>query len=464
MQIENLKKRLINTVISNLAVIFALLGVLYLLISLYFNGHYFIHTKINGVNVSLKAYDNTDEIMRNYVKNYLLIVIEKDGKTEEIAGSQIGLHYSEKNQIPEIRKKQKSIKWVFSLFQNQTYTLDKLFYYSNNKLKNRIAKLNCLGRETVKSHNVSFCYSDGLYKAVKEIYGNQIKRDILIKEAGKCILKGEKILDLKEHLCYDDPVYTLDSPKTNNTLKLLNRYVSAKITYVFGEEKEILDGNIIRRWLSVDDNLKADINKTAAAQYIKNLGIKYDTVGITRQFKTSAGKVIEVKGGLYGWKMDQDTELKDLLSEIRRGARLEKEPVYTQKALYRGKDEIGNTYVEINITRQHLWYYKEGKLITQGPVVTGNPNKGNSTVVGTYTLNYKQKDATLSGPGYEVKVNYWMPFYGNIGLHDAGWRYSFGGEIYKRNGTHGCVNAPLYLARTVFENLDEDTPIISYEE
>jgi len=143
---------------------------------------------------------------------------------------------------------------------------------------------------------------------------------------------------------------------------------------------------------------------------------------------------------------------------------IEKEPIYLQKAFSREGNEIGNTYVEINISKQHLWLYKDGKMIAQGSVVTGNPNRGNATVLGVYMVNYKQKEASLKGPGYEAKVTYWMPFFGNIGLHDASWRYRFGEDIYLRNGTHGCVNAPLYLAKIVYENVDEGTPIIIYKE
>jgi lipoprotein-anchoring transpeptidase ErfK/SrfK len=85
-------------------------------------------------------------------------------------------------------------------------------------------------------------------------------------------------------------------------------------------------------------------------------------------------------------------------------------------------------------------------------------------MTGTFLLNYKQKDVTLTGPGYEAGVTYWMPFYGNIGLHDASWRSSFGGQIYKTRGSHGCVNAPKYLAKIIFEYIEEGTPIICYEE
>ena len=169
-------------------------------------------------------------------------------------------------------------------------------------------------------------------------------------------------------------------------------------------------------------------------------------------------------------KLIVHAETKVLLENIKLGELLQKEPIYTQKALVREEDEnsntydIGKTYVEINITRQHLWFYNGGKLITQGPVVTGDPNKGNPTYGGVYMLNYKQKEATLKGHNYESKVTYWMPFNGNIGIHDASWRYSFGSDIYKRNGTHGCVNAPLYLAQTIFNNIEDGTPIICYEE
>jgi len=278
------------------------------------------------------------------------------------------------------------------------------------------------------------------------------------------ILKGEKTLDLNEEYCYENPEYTLNSLKTLQTKNLLNTYVSTNITYKFGSEYELLDGNIINEWLSVDENLEVVINKTAVMKYVNELSKKYDTVGITRNFKTSINKTVDVKGGLYGWKINQEAETKAIIENIKFGEVSKKEPIYTQKALSRDDDEIGNTYVEINITKQHLWFYKDGKLITQGSVVTGNPGKGHSTVTGTYMLNYKQKDAILAGPGYEVEVNYWMPFYGNMGIHDAIWRNSFGGEIYKRRGTHGCVNAPLYLAKIIFENIEEGIPIICYEE
>ena len=48
-------------------------------------------------------------------------------------------------------------------------------------------------------------------------------------------------------------------------------------------------------------------------------------------------------------------------------------------------------------------------------------------------------------------VTYWMPFVWNaVALHDATWRYSFGGDIYQTSGSHGCVNLPYEKAEELF--------------
>ncbi|WP_143315121.1 L,D-transpeptidase family protein [Clostridium sp. HBUAS56017] len=461
---KSIKAVLKSKPIGKIIIIVASIMLSYLLISLLFTTHYFFNTTINGVNVSLKSLDDTNNIIKTYIKDYKLKLIERDGETEEILGQDIGMQYNEKNNISEIHKKQNQFKWISSFFSNQEYYLDDLFLYNKEALENRISKLNCLNKEVIEPKNVSFEYSNGSYEEVKEVYGNKIYKDKLNEAITLSISKGNITLDLDENLCYDNPKYTLSSRKTMTTKNLLNKCISAKITYLFGDKREILDSDTINKWLSVDENLDVVINEKLIKEYVEALGKKYDTVGISRKIKASTGKIIEVNGGFYGWKINCAAEKKSLLESIKQGESLEKEPIYSQKGVCREENDIGSSYVEINITRQHLWFYKNGKLITQGEVVTGDPSKGNSTKLGVYMVNYKEKDSTLRGDNYESKVTYWMPFNGNIGIHDASWRYSFGGNIYKGNGTHGCVNAPLYLAKTIFNNIEEGTPIICYEE
>lgn len=451
-------------ILERTLILLAIITLLYILISIYFTKHFFFNTRINGVNVSLKAHDQVDDIIKSYSQNYRLQLIERNGAIEEIKGQDIGFQYNRNNSMYKIYESKKPLKWISSLFKKEDYYVEDLFIYNIDVLESQINRLDCLNKNIQEPQNVSFVYTNGSYEIVKEVYGNKLNKNKLREAIKYSLLHGEGKLDLEEKLCYENPKYISTSDKVTKTRALLNRYVSTKITYKFGDKKEVLDGNTINKWLIIDDNLQVTLNEIEVMKYVKALSEKYDTMGAKRSFKTTIGKVVEVDGGIYGWKINYGEETKAILRTIELGKVVEREPIYFQRAVSRGPNDIGDTYVEVNITRQRLWFYKNGKIIAQGPVVTGNPNRGNGTVVGTYMLNYKQKDTTLRGPNYEAKVTYWMPFYGNIGIHDASWRYSFGGNIYKTNGSHGCVNVPLYLAKVIFENIEEGTPIICYEE
>ncbi len=121
----------------------------------------------------------------------------------------------------------------------------------------------------------------------------------------------------------------------------------------------------------------------------------------------------------------------------------------------------GNTYVEININQQRMWYYKNGKLIVDTPVVTGTRNYMD-TPKGYFSVFSRARNTVLTGPGYASPVDYWMAFSGGCGIHDASWRDTFGGSIYTYDGSHGCVNTPYNAVKTIYNNSDYGTPVIVY--
>ena len=94
--------------------------------------------------------------------------------------------------------------------------------------------------------------------------------------------------------------------------------------------------------------------------------------------------------------------------------------------------------------------------------VSGNVSKGYTTPPGLFGLTYKQRDATLKGQGYASPVKFWMPFNGGIGFHDPAGEIQFGGTIYKKSGSHGCINMPYAAAKTLFENVYAGIPVICY--
>ena len=113
--------------------------------------------------------------------------------------------------------------------------------------------------------------------------------------------------------------------------------------------------------------------------------------------------------------------------------------------------------IEVSIGEQRVYVYNGAVPVVETPCVTGKVSAGTITPTGDYALQAKIPEKTLKGQNvdgsdYESFVHYWMPFNYGYGLHDATWRKSFGGEIYKTGGSHGCVNLPLDQAKAVWDN------------
>lgn len=239
-------------------------------------------------------------------------------------------------------------------------------------------------------------------------------------------------------------------------------YAGVAITYQFGDQSEILDGGRIVSWLRTDANGQVTFDPQQVRAFVKELADKYDTAYTPRTFHTSGGQDITISEGDYGWRIDQEKETAHLLDLLSQKQSTVCEPVYAQTAAVHGHQDWGTTYIEVSLKDQQLWLYKDGQCLLQSYLVSGNPTRKHGTPKGIYGLTYKTQNATLSGQGYDSKVKYWMPFNCNVGLHDAPWRSSFGGQIYKSNGSHGCLNLPPANAAKIYKNVDKNTPVIIY--
>lgn len=448
-----------------IAMIICIAFSIYLVISIYFVKHFYFGTYINDVNVSWNTIEQAERKLLDESYNYVLELNERNNVTEYIYGNKIDFKYEGNNEVEKIKKTQNAFLWPLYLLFNNRYNINNVYSYNKDLLNEEFDKLTCFNKEgIIEPLDACFRYENGEFEIIKEVYGNKINKDYLYAYIINSVSRGIKSIFLDEADVYENPVFTSESSKVIETQKQLNKYVSTNVYYIFDDEIEILDGNTINTWLEIDQMMTIVFNENEIKDYLNELSKKYDTYGKVRSFKATTGKLITVSGGNYGWKIDKTKELESLIEDIKNGNDIKREPIYLQQAMGNRQNDIGNTYVEINLTSQFLWFYKDGKLITQGDIVTGNVSRGNGTPEGTYILNYKQKNATLKGEGYSSDVKYWMPFNCNIGIHDASWRWSFGGTIYKSDGSHGCVNAPLYLAKKIYENIEPGTPIVCYKQ
>lgn len=125
--------------------------------------------------------------------------------------------------------------------------------------------------------------------------------------------------------------------------------------------------------------------------------------------------------------------------------------------------DVGNTYIEISLSDQHMWYYKNGVLLASTDVVTGY--KGvHDTPKGLYSVIQRKSPSRLVGPTWDVWVNYWIGItWDGVGIHDSTWRTSgYGGNIYTYDGSHGCVNTPFDQTKIIYDNCTIGTPVVIY--
>ena len=217
--------------------------------------------------------------------------------------------------------------------------------------------------------------------------------------------------------------------------------------------------------------MKVTLDESAVREWMREFGKKYDTVGTTRSITTPNGKTVDVSGGTYGWSVDEDSETKTLIESIKNGEVKEKTPAYVQEAASHSAQDWGSTYVEVDLTDQHMWYIVDGSVAFEADVVTGLPTPDRETPAGVYSILELKRDKTLVGetdpetgePIYETPVSYWMRVtWTGIGFHDATWQSSFGGSRYQTNGSHGCINMSYDEAATLYGMLSIGTPVVMH--
>lgn len=448
--------------------IFGVLAVVYLGFAFFFSSHFMFFTTINGTDVTLKSVSQVEEYMRQQVADYTLTLEESDGDTEEISGSDISLEYVPGDELEKLVKGQKNFLWLKALWDHPELEAKVGVKYDEDALARQIEGLACMDPENqVKSVNAHPEFKETQFEIVPEVVGTQINTEVF-NEAIRTSIDGfQHTMDLSETGSYIQPAFVEDSPEVIEANKEMNEYLKAKITYDFDPETEVVDASVISQWVKVNDKMEVTFDKKAVKKYIGELADKYDTKGKSRKFTTATGNTVTVEGGAYGWKINQDEEYKALTENIKKGETVTREPKYSSRAASHGAIDIGNTYAEVDLTNQRAYFIKNGKVVLDSPVVTGNPNKGNATPQGTDSLTYKTRNAVLRGDrlpdgsySYESPVKYWMPFNGGIGFHDASWQSAFGGTRYKTHGSHGCINMPTDQAAKMYELISDGTPVV----
>lgn len=445
------------------------IAIVYLGISIFFMSHYYINTEINGHDFSMKTAADVEKYMKDQVKNYSLTVLEMEQAVDIIEGDTIDLEYKASDEAEAAIKDQNAFLWPTGIFSKKSCQIELEVSYDESKLQQEIQNLQTVTREQIEPKSAYPKFDGNQFVIEPEEIGTAVDRDVLNEKINQYITEFKSELDMEKEGCYKRPVYTSNSKEVKAACDEMNKYLQASITYTM-TENVVVDKSVINSWVTVDDNMKVSFNENAVRDWLTAFGDKYDTVGATRTITTPTGKTVEVSGGTYGWSIDEDTEFTALTNSIKNGEVVTKEPAYYQTAASHSAQDWGDTYAEVDISAQHMWYISGGSVVLETDVVTGEPIPEKETTLGVYDILEKSLNKTLVGednpvtgkPIYETPVSYWMRVtWSGIGFHDAIWQPAFGGTLYRDGlGSHGCINMPLDMAAALYNVISVGTPVI----
>jgi hypothetical protein len=463
-QERNLKRKKVKKFFAVCGI--SVLGVVvvsYIAIAVWFIFHFNRNTYIDGEDVSWKTVASVKAGIDNYIKNYSLNVVMRNEDTHTITADDVGLVITPTFTEKDVKREQNAFLWFLYIGNNKKeYSITYDVTYDAEKLNTYIENLACLLEENMTQPEDAYVVvNDGKCEVVSETEGTVIDKDIFKQEICQALEGYSDKLDLTESDCYQVAAVTADSEKIEEITDELNKYLDMVITYRIDEMSWTLDASTFGDWLYYRDGWY--FKELSVKKYVKEMAEKYDTVGTERAFRTQSGKTVYETGSKYGWLIDEDAEVLGLEATLAEGISQDRTPEFSQVGYsYNDSDDIGSTYVEIDLTNQKVYMVVNNRVVVETSCVTGCVDDGNGTPDGLYGITYKKSPDVLKGTGYSTKVNYWMPFNRGIGLHDATWRSVFGGDIYVSDGSHGCVNLPLDSAAEIYDYVEANMPVICY--
>lgn len=455
-----------------LGIVLVSLMAVYIGLAIYYHNAFAYGTWVNGVYCTGRSIEEVNDDLVNDFSYDGLTVYDKDGNSYTIPAQEIGYQFDFVKALEICRAQQNPWMWIESLRHGNNIELTPVVSYDRQALDAVLDKVPFLasqGDQSDEERTVAIIRTGQGYELVND------RIDILrIDKAREAIVhaveESRTEVSLEDEGCYED---LPETAKVRDTLALwdkIQQFQQCGIVYQMGTEQIPVDASVVCGWIALDENGdfitdedgNLQMRENAVEEFVDAIADEYDTVGISRQFRATSGRLVTVEGGTYGNKIDRGAEVEYLKDAFENRRNEIHEPVYSQKAWAQGQDDIGDTYIEIDMGEQMMYYYVDGAQQIATPVVTGNTSRRMGTPSGVNYVYMKQKNRILRGEGYASHVDFWMPVKGNIGIHDASWRGKYGGTIYQTNGSHGCINTPRDAMEQLYESAEVGTPVVMF--
>ena len=284
----------------------------------YFTGHFLPGSMVNGFNCSYMTVDESEALLSKKAGAGVLAIETRNNGQESITAQQVGLSYASDGSIKKLMRDQDRFIWFLAFNQEQIYTVSSAIQYDEQEMQAAISGLKCMqtGQDPVDAH---IDEQNDKFVIIPEEEGNALDPEKTSQAVILAFVTGQTSLDLEAEGCYKEPAVRQDDEMLIRNCEQINKLTDVVITYDFDDRTETVDKEVIRDWLKKNKKGDYTLDKKQVSAYVSELAEKYDTVGQERTFHTYDGREITLNEGTYGWEINQEAEVKELISLIKRG-------------------------------------------------------------------------------------------------------------------------------------------------
>ncbi|MCM1120716.1 MAG: L,D-transpeptidase family protein [bacterium] len=466
-----MKKTLRICLLTVLSLTFVTLGG-FLALTWYYSRTFAVNTWINGVYCTGKTVEEVNNELLQDVDIPELILVDEEGQSHTIDLSLADYRMDYRDSLEQYLKRRGRELWLTQV-ETAALELYPRSRWNAEKLRELVANMEWVVAAEERSAEVVIRPGEAGEEPFVLVDGKKNRLDVgkLCDYVQQCMESGSYQVQVAQGDCYTDMEDGPEDRQQRARYDELQAFLRSNLVYDMGAEQLELTPEIMASFLRLGndgipiwDQGELIVSAERIREWVEELARQYDTVDTTRDFQTTEGRVVQVAYNTYGTRLDVEAEVEFLTEELlyERDEPLTHRPSYLQESYCRGLDDVGDTYIEVDMGQQRMYYYQDGECLISVDVVTGNARRRWNTPEGINYVYAKQRNRTLRGEGYATPVKYWMPVVGNVGIHDADWRRDFGGEIYKTDGSHGCVNTPPDVMGELYELVEVGTPVVMF--
>ncbi len=438
-----------------------LFAVFYTYQAAHYTSHFLPNSTVNGVDIGGMTATKAAKVLQESYDSETFQILDNGSKWKSIAKTKLGVQNKFKHALKKSLSNQNQWLWWLAYFQKNknlevtTTTVNaKSLTSFLSELKEEIATLNETRTATT---NATIKAVDGVFTVIPETDGDSIDSEGFLAAVKKAIKQGKDSIELEKYLV--KATVKEGDDILDEKMDEMNKISSISANYSINGETITIDKATIMSFL-VFDGEKVTVDTDTVKNYVNEIAAKYNTSTVGTVFASTKRGTVTVPAGTYSWTISPNDETAALSKKILAGEDFTRTPITTGSASAASK-LIDQTYIEVDLVNQHMWYYKDGVLQLETDIISGKPST--PTPAGVFYVWKKEENATLSGEDYDTPVDYWMPIdWSGVGIHDSSWQTTYGGTTYETKGSHGCINTPPAIMVQLYSAVDVGTPVLVF--